>query len=325
MNLSPETPPATTVSLADIKRAARRIATHVHRTNVATCQTLNRMVGHQLYFKCENLQRAGAFKFRGAVHAVSQLSPAQLARGVVTHSSGNHAQALALAAKTFGTSAHIVMPATASPVKRAAVEDYGGVVVECPPTLAAREETALAIQRETGAELVPPYDDPRIIAGQGTAAWEFLQQVPQLEIVIAPVGGGGLLSGTAIAASGIASGIRVLGAEPAGADDAWRSLASGHWVPQTDPRTIADGLLTSLGKLTWPIIQTHVSEILTVSETEIVNAMKLFWERTKLLIEPSSAVAVAAAMSESIRNLPRSMHIGVIISGGNVDLRRLPW
>ncbi|HMP80815.1 MAG TPA: pyridoxal-phosphate dependent enzyme [Pirellulaceae bacterium] len=316
---------AAAVTFADVKRAARRIATQVHRTTVATCETLNRLSGHQLFFKCENLQRTGAFKFRGAVNALSQLAPEQLARGVVTHSSGNHAQALALAARLFGATARIVMPTTASPVKREAVVEYGGVVIECEPNLAAREETAASVQRETGAELIPPYDDPRIIAGQGTATWELLQQVPQLDIVIAPVGGGGLLSGTAIAARGISPRTRVFGAEPLGADDAARSFKSGQWIPQTNPQTVADGLLTSLGNLTWPIIKSQVHDILTVSDSDTIAAMKLFWERTKILIEPSSAVAVAAALSEPICSIPGPLNIGIILSGGNVDLRRLPW
>lgn len=325
MNSIASSPIEFAVSLADIKRAARRIASHAHRTAVVTSQTLDRMAGRSLYFKCENLQRGGAFKFRGAVNAVSQLTPDQLALGVVTHSSGNHAQALALAAKTFGTLARIVMPSTASRIKRAAVEEYGGQVVECEPTLTAREETVIALQSSTGAILIPPYDDARIIAGQGTAAWEFFQQVPHLDAIIAPVGGGGLLSGTALCARGVSPRTIVIGAEPQGADDAARSKQAGQLIPQTNPQTMADGLLTSLGQLTWPVIQHAVQEIVTVSESEIERAMRLFWERTKLLIEPSSAVAVAVALSDRVREQVDLQHVGVILSGGNVDLDRLPW
>ncbi len=329
MSISTESTPSPQlqfgVELADVKRAARAIASYAHRTPVLTCETLNRQCGHSLFFKCENLQKAGAFKFRGAVNAISNLSPAEREHGVVTHSSGNHAQALALAARIFGIPAHIVMPSTASIVKKNAVLEYGARVIECEPNLDARESTANAVQAETGAVMVPPYDDPRIIAGQGTAVLEFLQQVPQLQVVVAPVGGGGLLSGTAIAARAISPRIRVYGAEPQGADDAFRSKQAGQFIPQTNPKTIADGLLTSLGKWTWPIIQHRVQGILTVSEEQIVETMRTFWMRAKVIIEPSSAVAVAAAMSLQRQDSSGQLNVGVILSGGNVDLDRLPW
>ncbi len=284
------------VSLADVRSAAERIAPHVHRTPVMTCATLDRLAGRRLFFKCEHFQRAGAFKFRGATNAVLCLPQAIAVRGVVTHSSGNHAQALALAARRRGIPAHIVMPATAQPVKRRAVEEYGG-----------------------------PYDHPDVIAGQGTAALELLEQVPDLDAILTPVGGGGLLSGVCIAAKGGKPALRIFAGEPAGADDAARSLAAGRLIPQAGPQTIADGLLTSLGELTWPIVRHHVERIITVSEEDIVRAMRLAWERAKLLIEPSSAVAVAAVLTETFKGLSGLERVGVILSGGNVNLDRLPW
>jgi len=313
------------VSLADVRSAAERIAPHVHRTPVMTCATLDRLAGRRLFFKCEHFQRAGAFKFRGATNAVLCLPQAIAVRGVVTHSSGNHAQALALAARRRGIPAHIVMPATAQPVKRRAVEEYGGRVVVCEPTLAAREATAAAVQADTGATLIHPYDHPDVIAGQGTAALELLEQVPDLDAILTPVGGGGLLSGVCIAAKGGKPALRIFAGEPAGADDAARSLAAGRLIPQAGPQTIADGLLTSLGELTWPIVRHHVERIITVSEEDIVRAMRLAWERAKLLIEPSSAVAVAAVLTETFKGLSGLERVGVILCGGNVNLDRLPW
>ncbi len=311
--------------LTAVEDAARRIAGLVHRTPVMTCATLDRLAGRALFFKCENLQKVGAFKFRGACNAIGKLTPEAAARGVVTHSSGNHAQALALAAQLRGIAAHIVMPSNAPAVKRRAVEEYGGRVIECVPTLAAREETAAAVVAATGATLIPPYDHPDIIAGQGTAALELLEQVPDLDAIVAPVGGGGLVAGTCIAVKGVRPLIRVFAAEPAGADDAARSKASGKLIPQTGPHTIADGLLTSLGDLTWPILRDHVERVVLVSEAEILAAMRLVWERAKTVIEPSAAVAVAATLTEEYRNLEGLTRVGVILSGGNVDLDRLPW
>lgn len=303
--------------LAAIREAARRIAPYAHRTPVVTSQYFDRVTGGQLFFKCENLQKAGAFKFRGACNAVFSLSDEEAARGVATHSSGNHAQALALAAQLRGIPAWIVMPENAPAVKQAAVREYGGQIVHCTPTLAAREATAAAVVRETGATLIHPYDDARIIAGQGTAALELLETVPELDLILTPVGGGGLLSGTAITVAELAPSTAVVAAEPAGADDAYRSLAAGHIIPVEQPNTVADGLRTSLGELTFAVIQQHVREIVTVSDDEIVAAMKTFWQRTKLLIEPSSAVPLAAVLSDRISTKGR--RIGIILSGGNVD------
>jgi threonine dehydratase len=313
------------VDLSVIRAAATRLNGIAHCTPVATCATLDRFAGRRLFFKCEHLQRVGAFKFRGAWNALAQLTDAVAARGVVTHSSGNHAQAVALAAKLRGSTAHIVMPSTASAVKRRAVEGYGGRVTTCAPTLAARESAAAALLAETGGTLLPPYDHPDIIAGQGTAALELLEQVPDLDAIVVPVGGGGLLSGTCIAAKALQPAIRLYAAEPAGADDAARSMAAGTLIPQTAPHSIADGLLTSLGALTWPIIRDHVERVVTVGEPEIVTAMRLAWERAKLLIEPSAAVALAAVLSEGFKRLDGMRRVGVVLSGGNIDLDCLPW
>jgi len=313
------------VDLFVVRAAAERLAGHAHRTPVLMCATLDRLAGRSLFFKCEQLQKVGAFKFRGACNAVMRLPDDEAARGVVTHSSGNHAQALALAARLRGVAAHIVMPHNAAAVKRRAVEGYGGRVIVCEPTLAARETAAAAVQAQTGATFIHPYDHPDIIAGQGTVALELIEQVPGLDAIIAPVGGGGLVSGICIAAHGIAPALRVIAAEPAGADDAARSKAAGTLIPQTAPDTIADGLLTSLGALTWPIIREHVERVITVSEAEIVAAMRLAWERAKLLIEPSAAVAVAAALSAECRAIRGIERLGIVLSGGNVDLDGLPW
>lgn len=313
------------VTLDDIRFAAERIDGKAHLTPVMTCGALDRLAGRRLFFKCEHLQKVGAFKFRGASNAVFSLGEREASFGVLTHSSGNHAQALALAARMRGIVAHIVMPTSASPVKRREVEEYGGRVVPCEPTLVARETTADEVREETGAAFIHPYDDPRIIAGQGTAALELLSQVDRLDAIIAPVGGGGLLSGTSITARGIDPRIRVFAAEPRGADDAARSLAAGRLIPQTAPDTVADGLLTSLGELTWPIIRDHVERVVTVSDEAIIAAMRLAWERAKLLIEPSAAVALAAALSTAFTAMPGLERVGIILSGGNVELESLPW
>ncbi len=310
------------VDLAAILAAARRLAGVAHRTPVATCATLDALSGRRLSLKCEHLQRVGAFKFRGAANAVIRLDDAKAARGVVTHSSGNHAQALALAARLRGIPAHVVMPTNAPDVKRRAVAGYGARVVPCEPSLEARERTAAAVLAETGAHFVPPYDHPDVIAGQGTVAVELLEQVSDLDAIVAPVGGGGLLSGVCIAAKALRPGIRVVGAEPLGADDAARSKAAGRLLPQTGPNTIADGLQTSLGALTWPVVRDLVDAIATVDEEEIVRAMRLAWERAKQMIEPSAAVALAVAMGPALAGSER---VGVVLSGGNVDLDRLPW
>lgn len=317
--------PAYAADLAAVREAAARVAGVVHRTPVMTSETLDRLAGRRVYFKCENLQKTGAFKYRGATNAVRKLTDAEAAKGVVTHSSGNHAQALALAARVRGIPAYIVMPRTAPAVKKAAVQGYGGRVVECEPTLQAREQTAARLVAETGGVLIPPFDHPDVIAGQGTAALELLEDVPDLDAVVAPVGGGGLLSGFCVASRGVNPRVRVFGAEPLGADDAARSKAGGQWVPQTAPNSIADGLLTSLGQLTWPIIRDQVESVLTVTEPEIVAAMRLVFERMKLVIEPSAAVGVAVVLGEAFRRLDGIEKVGVVLCGGNVNLDRLPW
>ncbi len=311
--------------LLTLRDAAKRIAGFAHRTPVATCATLDRLAGLELFFKCEHLQKTGAFKFRGACNAVLKL-PAELAmRGVVTHSSGNHAGAVALAARARGIPAHVVMPKTASAVKRRAVEEYGARIVECEPTQEAREATAGALVRETGGTLIPPYDHPDVIAGQATCALELLEQVPELDAIVAPVGGGGLISGVCMAAQGLSPGVRVFAAEPKAADDAARSKAAKRLLLHTGPaRTICDGLLTSLGELTWPFVRDCVEAVIVVSEEEIVQAMRLLWERAKLLVEPSAAVAFAAVLSAEFRKL-HMRRVGIVLSGGNVDLERLPF
>lgn len=307
----------------DIQQAAERIKPYAHRTPVLTNESLDQQVGAQVYLKCENLQKVGAFKFRGACNAVYSLTDEEASHGVVTHSSGNHAQALALAAKMRGIPAYIVMPSNAPQVKKDAVAGYGGQITFCEPTLAARESTMEGIRQKTGATVVHPYDNEKVIAGQGTAAMELLEDVPDLDVIITPVGGGGLLSGTSIAAMGLKKGIRVIAGEPEKADDAFRSLQAGRIIPSENPKTIADGLLTSLGALTFPIIQQNVEQIVTVSEEGIIATMKFVWERAKIIIEPSSAVAIGVLWENKI-NL-HGLKIGVIISGGNVDLNKLPW
>jgi threonine dehydratase len=313
------------ITIEDVRAAAGRIHPHVHRTPVHTCTTLSRLAGREIHFKCELFQRAGAFKFRGACNAVMKLSDAAAARGVVTHSSGNHGQALALAARLRGIAAHVVMPDNASPAKQRAVREYGASVVQCAPNLAARESTVRTLMDQTGAQYIPPYNHPDVIAGQGTMALELLEQVPDLDAIIAPIGGGGLISGLSLAARAVKPDVRVFGAEPAGADDAFRSKQSGLLMPQTDPRTIADGLRTSLGDLTWPVVRDDVERALVVTDEEISRAMRLVWERAKLMIEPSSAVAVAAVLGAEFRAIAGLPRIGVILSGGNVDLDQLPW
>jgi threonine dehydratase/serine racemase len=317
--------PTYAVTLADIRDAAARIAGAVRRTPVMTSETINRLAGRRVYFKCENLQKVGAFKYRGATNAVRRLTDEQAARGVVTHSSGNHAQALALAARVRGIPAYIVMPRTAPLVKKNAVEGYGGVVTLCEPTLEAREKAAAEVVARTGGTLIPPFDHPDVIAGQGTAALELLEEAPDLDAIVTPVGGGGLLSGCAIAARGLKPGVRVFGAEPLGADDAARSKAAGTFVPQTGPNTIADGLLTSLGELTWPVVRDQVERIVTVTDDQIRAAMRLVWERMKLVVEPSGAVGLAAVLTDEFRALAGVSAVGVVFSGGNVNLDKLYW
>lgn len=311
------------VSISDIKSAAERIKPYVHRTPVITNESLNQQVGARVFLKCENLQKVGAFKFRGASNAVWSLTDEEAERGVVTHSSGNHAGALALAARMRGVPAYIVMPSNAPQVKKNAVAGYDGRITFCEPTLEARESTMERIRLDTGATVVHPYNDERVIAGQGTAALELLEDVPDLDVILVPVGGGGLLSGTAIAATETKKGIRVIAGEPEMADDAFRSMHAGTIIPSVNPKTVADGLLTSLGTLTFPIIRERVEQIVTVSEAGIVAAMKFVWERAKIIIEPSSAVPIGVLWEKKIDL--SGLRVGVIVSGGNVDLEKLPW
>ena len=304
------------VTLEKVREAAVRLEGVAHRTPVMTSEAIDDLAGRQLIFKCENLQKVGAFKFRGAWNAVASLSDEEAERGVCTHSSGNHAQALALAAQMRGIAAHIVMPDNVAPIKLNAVEGYGAAITLCEPTLKARETTLAELQRKSDAVLVHPYDDARIIAGQGTAALELLAQA-ELDAIITPIGGGGLLSGTCIATRGTAPEVVLYGAEPAGADDAAQSLASGELVPQLAPDTICDGLLSSLGKLTWPILRDHLAAIITVDDDAVRQAMRLLWEQLELLIEPSGAVGLAAALSPSFQS--DAQRVGIILTGGNVD------
>ena len=311
------------VSIEDIKSAAQRIKPYIHRTPVLTNESLNQQVGAQVFLKCENFQKVGAFKFRGACNAVFSLTEEEAKRGVVTHSSGNHAGALALAARMRGIPAYIVMPSNAPQVKKNAVAGYGGQITFCEPTLQARESTMESIRLDTGATVVHPYNDARVIAGQGTAALELLEDVPDLDVILAPVGGGGLLSGTSIAAMETKKGIRVIAGEPEMADDAFRSIQAGEIIPSVNPKTVADGLLTSLGSLTFPIIRERVEQIVTVSEAGIIASMKFIWERAKIVIEPSSAVPVSVLWEKKIDL--SGLKVGIILSGGNVDLEKLPW
>jgi threonine dehydratase/serine racemase len=313
------------ITLSDVRNAGARIAGLAHRTPVLTCGMLDSLAGKSLFLKCENLQKVGAFKFRGACNAVARLDETAAIHGVVTHSSGNHAQALALAARQRNIPAYIVMPRTAPAVKRRAVEGYGGKVFPCEPTLAARELEAQRVMQETGATLIPPFDHPDVMAGQGTIVLELLEQLPDFDALIAPIGGGGLMAGLSIAARALNPKIRIFAAEPAGADDAARSVAAGKLVPQTGPKTIADGLLTSLGELTWPIVRDHVERVLTVPDDAIVWAMRFVWERAKVLIEPSAAVPVAAVLSDEFKAISAIRRLAVVLSGGNVDLDNLPW
>jgi len=306
-----------------IEEAAARIKKYIHHTPTLTSANLDELLGCMMFFKCENLQKAGAFKSRGAVNAVFLLDDDEIKKGVATHSSGNHAAALARAAALRGASAHIVMPENSSKVKIAAVKNYGGKITFCESNLESRESTLIRVINETGATEIHPYNDPRIIAGQATAAKELIGDTSFLDIIMAPVGGGGLLSGTALASFYFSEKTSVIAAEPEQANDAWLSFKSKKFVPSVNPDTIADGLRTSLGSWTFPIILEHVDEILTVSEANIVKAMRLVWERMKIIIEPSSAVPVAAIIQHPEVFINKK--VGIIISGGNVDFDHLPW
>lgn len=305
------------------KEVADRIRPHIHKTPVLTSKMLNSLSGASLYFKCENLQRMGAFKMRGAVNAILQLSPKDRQKGVVTHSSGNFAQALSLAAASLGVPAYIVMPFTAPQVKKDAVIGYGGIITECPASITQRQAAAAEVQKNTGATFIHSSHDPEVINGQGTAALELLEEQPDLEIIIAPIGGGGLIAGTALASAQAAPNCQVIGAEPFEVDDAYRSLKSGRIESNTTTNTIADGLKVQLGTYNFPIIQRHVKQIIRVDETEIISSMRLIWERMKLVVEPSSAVALAAVLREKEQFSAKK--VGIIISGGNVDLGKLPF
>mgnify|MGYP003675425438 CR=1 FL=1 len=313
----------TTPIFDDIKQAHQRISKHAHRTPVLNSKQVDQKTGGRIFFKCENFQKVGAFKFRGASNAIFSLSEEEAKNGVATHSSGNHAQAVALAAKMRGIPAYVVMPENAPKVKVKAVKNYGAEITFCESTLEARESTLQQVVEKTGATFIHPYDDARIIAGQGTSALELLEDYPDLDIIIAPVGGGGLLSGTALAAKSINPDIMVIGAEPENADDAYRSFKAGELIPVKNPDTIADGLRTSLGRLPFSIITEHVDDIVTVPEESIVEAMRYIWERLNMIIEASCAVPVAAVFDGKVD--VKGKKVGIIITGGNVDLDNLPW
>jgi threonine dehydratase len=318
--MAPQTDDSTAIpiGLADILAAAKRLEPWVHRTPVLTSRTLDDRAGSAVFLKCENLQRVGAFKFRGAMNALLLLENEQRTAGVVAHSSGNHGQALALAGRLLGIPVTIVMPRTAPAVKRSATEGYGARIVTCEPTIESREATVAAEIDRHGFTLVHPFNDWNVMAGQGTAALELLEQAGPLDVVIAPVGGGGLVSGTALAVKGRSPTARVIGAEPANADDARRSLETGTIQPSHDPKTIADGLRTSLGSRTFPVMARYVDEIVTATEAEIIEAMRFVWERIKIVIEPSSAVVIAPLLAGKLSAPGR--RVGAILSGGNVDV-----
>lgn len=310
-------------TLDDMLAAHVRIKPYIHRTPVLTSSFLNELTGAELFFKCENFQKAGAFKVRGASNAVFGLSDDMLEKGVATHSSGNHALSLSYAAGRRGIPCTVVMPRTAPQAKKDAVIGYGGKIVECEPSTSSREEVFAQVVKETGAEFVHPYNDPRVIAGQGTCSRELIEQVEGLDAVIAPIGGGGMISGTCLTLSNLAPNVKIYAAEPEQADDAARSFKAGHIIADDAPVTVADGLKVPLKELTWHFVSNHVTDILTTSETEIIDAMKLIWKRMKIVMEPSSAVPLAAILKN--KEVFAGKRVGVIITGGNVDLDLLPW
>jgi len=314
---------AADLTIQDMRAARERIAPHIHRTPVLTSSFLNELTGADLHFKCENFQKAGAFKVRGASNAVFSLSDAQAARGVATHSSGNHALSLSYAAGRRGIPCYVVMPRTAPQAKKDAVRGYGGIITECEPSTTSREEVFARVQEETGAEFVHPYNDPRVIAGQATCSAELIEQVGGLDAVIAPIGGGGMVSGTCLTLSNLAPDVQIYAAEPEQADDAARSLRAGHIIADDAPVTVADGLKVPLKENTWHFVSRNVTDILTASEDEIVEAMKLTWARMKIVIEASCAVPLAVILKN--REVFAGRRVGVIITGGNVDLDNLPW
>lgn len=310
-------------SYDDVLTAHERIRPWIHRTPVLTSETLDRMSGAELLFKCENLQKAGAFKVRGATNAVFSLTEEEARRGVATHSSGNHALSLSRAAGCRGIPGTVIMPETASQAKMRAVEGYGGEIITCRPSLEDRERTLNALVERTGANFVHPYNDHRVIAGQATCSLELHEDAGPLDAVVAPIGGGGMISGTSLTISSIAPHTRIYAAEPANADDAYRSFHAGRIIEDDAPDTVADGLRVSLRDLTWHFVSSYVSGILLATEQEIIDAMRLVWERMKIVIEPSSAVAVAAVLKNP--ELFLGQRVGVIVTGGNVDLYKLPW
>ena len=307
----------------DVLAAHARIAPYIHRTPILTSSYLDALTGASLFFKCENFQKAGAFKVRGASNAVFGLSDADAARGVATHSSGNHALSLSYAAGRRGIPCAVVMPRTAPQAKKDAVRGYGGTITECEPSTTSREDVFARVQAQTGADFVHPYNDPRVIAGQATCSRELMDQVEGLEQVIAPIGGGGMISGTCLTLSAIAPKVQIFAAEPEQADDAFRSLRAGHIIADDAPNTVADGLKVPLKDLTWHFVKSRVTDILTASEQEIIDAMRLTWARMKIVIEPSCAVPLATILKNA--DVFRGRRVGVIITGGNVDLDKLPW
>lgn len=307
----------------DVLAAHDRIKPHIHLTPVLTSRMLNELTGAELFFKCENLQKAGAFKARGASNAVFSLTDAQAAKGVATHSSGNHGTCLSYAAGRRGIPCTVVMPRTAPQAKKDAVKGYGGRVVECEPSTTSREAVFAEVVKETGAEFVHPYNDHRVIAGQATCSKELIEQVSGLDAVVAPIGGGGMVSGTCLTLSKLAPQVKIYAAEPEQADDAYRSFKAGHIIADDAPNTIADGLKVPLKELTWHFVRNHVTDILTASEDEIIEAMKLTWKRMKIVMEPSCAVPLATIIKN--KHVFAGKRVGVIITGGNVVLDKLPW
>jgi len=307
----------------DVIAAHERIAPHIHNTPVLTSTYFNDLTGAELFFKCENFQKAGAFKVRGASNAVFGLDDEKARKGVATHSSGNHALSLSYAAGRRGIPVTVVMPRTAPEAKKAAVRGYGGTIVECEPSTSSREATFAEVVAKTGAEFVHPYNDPRVIAGQATCSKELMDQVDGLDAVIAPIGGGGMVSGTCLTLAAIAPEVKIYAAEPLNADDAARSFRAGHIIADDAPQTVADGLKVPLKELTWHFVSNHVTDILTATEEEIVEAMKLTWQRMKIVMEPSCAVPLATILKN--KDVFAGKRVGVIVTGGNVDLDKLPW
>ena len=307
----------------DMLEAHKRIEPYIHRTPVLTSSYFNELTGAQLFFKCENFQKAGAFKVRGASNAVFGLSDEDAARGVCTHSSGNHALSLSYAAGRRGIPCNVVMPRTAPEAKKAAVRGYGGIITECEPSTSSREEVFAEVQAKTGGDFIHPYNDPRVIAGQGTCSREFMEQTDGIDMMVAPIGGGGMISGTCLTLSNIAPEVQIIASEPEQADDAYRSFKAGHIIADDAPSTIADGLKVPLKELTWHFVSNHVSDILTATEQEIIDAMKLTWQRMKIVMEPSCAVPLATILKNKEKFAGK--RVGVIVTGGNVDLAKLPW